>query len=94
MGRDPSRIFQKGEVHTISCASLRPRHTVHPVHKIQWFEYHMGGAVVVGRFEFVAHCSVAGHRQAFGSYRRPGDVAAKTFQLVSFMGLGGNTGME
>ena len=21
MGRDPSRIFQKGEVHTISCAS-------------------------------------------------------------------------
>jgi hypothetical protein len=19
---------------------MRPRHTVHPVHKIQWFEYH------------------------------------------------------
>ena len=25
MGRDPSRIFQKGEVHTISCASLIPK---------------------------------------------------------------------
>ncbi len=54
----------------------------------------MGGAIAVGNFELVAHCSVAGHRQAFGGYCRPGDVAAKTFQLVPFMGPGGNAGME
>ena len=54
----------------------------------------MGGAIAVRCFELVAHCSVAGHRQALGGYRGPGDVAAKTFQLISFMGLGGNPGME
>ena len=58
------------------------------------FECHMGGAIAVRCFELVAHCSVAGHRQAFGGYCRPGDVAAKTFQLISFMGSGGNAGME
>jgi hypothetical protein len=31
-----------------SCASLRPRHTVHPVHNIQWLEYDMGCAVTPG----------------------------------------------
>ena len=77
-----------------SCASLRPRHTVHPVHKIQKFKQDMGGTIAIRCFELVAHCSVAGHRQAFGGYCRPGDVAAKTFQLISFMGPGGNAGME
>ncbi len=54
----------------------------------------MSRSIAVGCFKLIAHGSVAGHRQAFGGYRGPGDVAAKTFQLVSFMGLGGNAGME
>ena len=58
MGRDPSRIFQKGEVHTISCASLRPQHTVHPVHKIQRFEYDVSRTIAVRCFELVAHLAV------------------------------------
>jgi hypothetical protein len=31
------------------CASLRPWHTVHPVHKVQWIEVHVGGAISIGR---------------------------------------------
>jgi len=38
-----------------SCASLRPRHTVHPVHKIQGFEDDVGGAIAVGCFELVPY---------------------------------------
>ena len=38
-----------------SCASLRPRHTVHPVHKIQRLKDDVGSAVVVGRLELVSH---------------------------------------
>jgi len=44
-----------------SCASLRPRHTVHPVHKVQRFEAHMGSAVSKGRLEVIAH--LAGGRK-------------------------------
>ncbi len=62
--------------------------------EVQWFKQDVSGPVAVRCFELVAHCSVAGHRQAFGGYCRPGDVAAKTFQLISFMGPGGNAGME
>ena len=36
-----------------SCASLRPRHTIHPVHKIQGFEDDMGRTIAVGCFELV-----------------------------------------
>ncbi len=43
-----------------SCASLRPRHTVHPVHKIQWFEYDVGRTIAVGYFELVAHFAMPG----------------------------------
>ena len=28
--------------------------------EVQWFEYHMGGAVVVGCFELIAYSTVAG----------------------------------
>ena len=37
--------------------------------EVQWFEYHMGGAIAVGCFEFVAHLAVPGQGQAFGGYR-------------------------
>jgi hypothetical protein len=30
-----------------SCASLRPRHTVHPEHKVQRFQHHVGRASCV-----------------------------------------------
>ncbi len=43
-----------------SCASLRPRHTVHPVHKIQWFEDDVSRTIAVGCFELVAHLAVPG----------------------------------
>ncbi len=36
--------------------------------EVQWFEYHMGGAIAVGCFEFVAHLAVPGQGQAFGGY--------------------------
>ena len=55
-----------------SCASLRPRHTVHPVHKVQWFKQDVGGAIAVGCFELIAHPAVPSHRQALGGYRGPG----------------------
>jgi hypothetical protein len=51
-----------------SCASLRPRHTVRPVHNIQRFEYHMCGAIIVRCFELVAHFAVPGQCQALGGY--------------------------
>ena len=45
-----------------SCASLRPRHTVYPAHKVERFEDHMGGAVTEWCLQFIAH--LAGLRYA------------------------------
>jgi hypothetical protein len=43
-----------------SCASLRPRHTVLPVHKIQRFEDHMGGAIAERSLQLVAQLTGRG----------------------------------
>ena len=38
--------------------------------KIQWFEYHMGCAVVPGCFQLIADLAIASQRQAFREYQR------------------------
>jgi hypothetical protein len=43
-----------------SCASLRPRHTVHPVHKIQWLKYDVRRAIAPGCFQLIADLAIAG----------------------------------
>jgi hypothetical protein len=45
------------------CASLRPRHTVRPGHKIQGLKYDMGGAIAPGCFQFIAYLTIAGQGQ-------------------------------
>ncbi len=71
------------------------RHQGHqPGDEIQWFENHMSGAIIVRCFELVADLTIAGQCQAFGGYRRPGDVAAQAFQFMPFIGPGGNAGVQ
>lgn len=55
---------------------------------------HMRGAVAIRGFQRVTHFALRGERQALFGYRRPGDVAAQAFQLVPFMGLGGDAGVQ
>jgi hypothetical protein len=38
---------------------VRPRHTVHPVHKIQWLKYDMCGAIAPGCFQLITHLTIA-----------------------------------
>ena len=52
------------------------------------------GAVAIRGFQRVTHFALRGERQALFGYRRPGDVAVQAFQLVPFMGLGGNAGVQ
>ena len=44
----------------ISCASLRPRHTVYPVHKIQWLKNDMRRAIPSGCFQLIADLAITG----------------------------------
>jgi hypothetical protein len=54
---------------------------------------HMGGAVSIGRFQFVPDPSIIQKRQAFLGYRRPGNIPAQPFQLVTLMRLRHYPGM-
>lgn len=65
-GQVDSRLRHQGiqSRHGPSCASLRPRHTVHPAHKIQWLENDMGSAVSEWCFEFITYLATRGQRQA------------------------------
>jgi hypothetical protein len=47
----------------------------------------MGGAVSIGRFQFVPEPSSIQKRQAFLGYRRPSNIPAQPFQLVTLMRL-------
>ena len=54
---------------------------------------HMGGPVSIGRFQFVPDPSIIPKRQAFLGYRRPGNIPAQPFQLVTLMRLRHSPGM-
>jgi hypothetical protein len=63
----PGAWHECGEsCHGRSCASLRPRHTVHPEHKIQRLQHHMGRAVPERLLVAVDHSPLAIDRQALG----------------------------
>ncbi len=62
--------------------------------KVHRFEEHVGGAVTMGGFEFVAHEAVGSQREAFFGERGAGDVAGETFELVAFPRCGGHAGMN
>ena len=44
--------------------------------------------------QLIADLAIASQRQAFRGYCRPRNVTAQTFQLRSFIGFGGNPGMQ
>ena len=77
-----------------SCASLRPRHTVHPVHKIQRLEDDVRGAVLIGGLQCIAHPPIPGQRQAPFRDGGPGHVAADPLQLAALVGLCRHPRME
>jgi hypothetical protein len=54
---------------------------------------HMGGAVPIGRFQFVADPSVIQKRQAFLGYRRACNIPAQPLQRVTLMRLSHYPGM-
>jgi hypothetical protein len=54
---------------------------------------HIGGAVSIERFQFVPDPSIIQKRQAFLGYRRPGNIPAQPFQLVTLMRLRCHPGM-
>ena len=64
-----------------------------PGQKVQRLEDHMGGAVSIGRFQFVADPSIIQKRQAFFGYRGSGDIPAQPFQLVTLIRLRHYPGM-
>ena len=65
-----SRDERDESSHGRSCASLRPRHTVHPEHKIQRFQHHVGRAVPERLLVAVHHSTLAIHLQALGGNGR------------------------
>ena len=54
----------------------------------------MGGAVTIRGLQLIAHLALRGQGQALLRNRGPGNVSAKTFQLVALIGAGGNAGVE
>jgi hypothetical protein len=53
----------------------------------------MGGAVSIGRFQLVPDPSIIQKRQAFLRYRRPSNIPAQPFQLVTLIRLRHYPGM-
>lgn len=49
-----------------SCASLRPRHTVHPVHKVERFQHHVGRTITEGLLVTVHDPALAIDGEALG----------------------------
>jgi hypothetical protein len=54
----------------------------------------MGGAVSIGRFQLVPDPSIIQKRQAFLRYRRPSNIPAQPFQLVTLIRLRHYPGMQ
>ncbi len=57
-----------------------------PSHYIRGLEDHVCDAIAVWPIELAMHVDIESERQALFRNRRPGDIAAKTSQLLAFIG--------
>ena len=77
-----------------SCASLRPRHTVHPEHKIQRLQHHVDRSVPERMPVAVHHPAPVFHRQALQGNRRSRDVTTQALQPGALPGFAHRGGMQ
>ncbi len=94
--RDLDPVFAVRRKHPVEAGEVDPRfgnQRSKPGQEVQRLEDHVGGTVPIGRLQFVTNPSIIQKRQAFLRYRRPGDIAAQPFQLVTLMRLRHYPGM-
>jgi len=65
-----------------------------PGNEVNWFKYHMGSAITVGRLELIAHLAGGRQGKAFYCNGGPGDVATQPLQLFTLMAVGSHPGMQ